>query len=70
MPNHTPAADRSHGGPGSSHETADGDSARTRKGDRTTQAPEHGPKGDAHGHHATPDQASKDNQKGLNHGKP
>ena len=77
MPEHTPAADRSQGGPGSSHENDGKNSSRTRKGDRiqpqseSLNAPHDGaPHGDAHGHHAEPDQAAKDNHKAEHGGKP
>jgi len=75
MPDHTKAADRSHGGPGSSHENGDVKSARTRKGDRTatsgqTDTASGEPHGDAHGHHAEPDEAAKANHKATHGGKP
>lgn len=75
MPDHTPAADRSRGGPGSSHENGDKKSARTRKGDRAQSGSlnatgDSRQKGDAHGHHAAPDQVAKDNRKAEQGGKP
>ena len=77
MPGHTPNADRSHGGPGSSHEDGDKTSSRTRKGDRiqpqdkSLNADRDGaPHGDAHGHHAAPDETVKANHKAEHGGKP
>ena len=77
MPKHTPAADRSHGGPGSSHEDGDKTSSRTRAGDKVQPQSkslnakhDDAPQGDAHGHHAEPDQAAKDNHKAEHGGKP
>lgn len=77
MPDHVPATDRSTGGPGSSHEDHGKTSSRTRKGDRiqpqseSLNGPHDGtPDGDAHGHHAKPDQVAKDNFKSEHGGKP
>lgn len=72
MPEHVPAADRSHGGPGSSHEDGDRKSARTRRGERVAAVPpgdgrQHG---DAHGHHGEPDETAKANHKSEHGGKP
>ena len=76
MPDKTPNADRSHGGPGSSHEDGEKMSDRTRKGDRiqpqseSINAPHDGaPHGDAHGNHAADDQNAKNNRKSEAGGK-
>lgn len=77
MPDKTPNADRSHGGPGSSHEDGATQSDRTRKGDRIQPQSESintshdgAPHGDKHGHHAATDQTDKNNRKAEHGGKP
>ena len=73
MPEHVPAADRAHGGPGSSHEDTEGQSGRTRRGERVGEAPPTGDgrqHGDAHGHHGHADETDKANYKSEHGGKP
>lgn len=74
MPEHVPAADRTHGGPGSSHEDQGStDTSRTRRGERTGDLPPAGDgrqHGDAHGHHAHGDETEKANFKSEHGGKP
>ena len=73
MPEHVPAADRSHGGPGSSHEDPEGQSARTKRGERVGELPPAGDgakHGDTHGHHAHKDETDKANYKSEHGGKP
>lgn len=77
MPDKNAHADRSHGGPGSSHEDGAKQSDRTRKGDRiqpqseSINAPHDGAAhGDKHGSHAADDQNAKNNRKAEQGDKP
>lgn len=72
MPEHTPNADRSKGGPGSSHEDGDKTSSRTRKGDRTQPQSEslNVQHDEATKNGATDDKTEKANRKSEHGGKP